>query len=131
MTCDKELCKLPESWNWTTLADVADISSGFGFPKHIQGKSNGDIPFFKVMDISKAFLNGCVYLRHANNYISLKECDDIKAKPLKEGTIVFAKIGEAIKLNRRAILAQDSLVDNNVMGLKAVSESINDLFIFY
>jgi type I restriction enzyme S subunit len=28
----------------------------------------------------------------------------------------MAKIGEAVRLNRRVILAQDSLVDNNVMG---------------
>jgi type I restriction enzyme, S subunit len=43
---------------------------------------------------------------------------------------VFAKIGEAIRLNRRAILAQDSLVDNNAMGAVA-APGLETLFLFY
>ena len=123
--------ELPKGWEWTNLANIADIFSGNGFPKKYQGKSKGQIPFFKVMDISKTVLNGNIHLKIAGNYISFDECEEIRAKPFKKGTIVFAKIGEAIKLNRRAILGQDSLVDNNVMGITASSKEINNLFIFY
>lgn len=130
MISAKELHRLPKNWEWTTLGVVTDISSGFGFPKNYQGKPDGQIPFFKVMDISRTVLKGSIHLRRANNYISFDDCKEIKARPLKEGTIVFAKIGEAIKLNRRAILAQDSLVDNNIMGLKISCGKIDNLFLF-
>jgi type I restriction enzyme, S subunit len=45
-------------------------------------------------------------------------------------TIVFAKIGEALRLNRRAMLTKPSLVDNNVAGVKAHS-LIDDHFLYY
>ncbi len=55
----------------------------------------------------------------------------MKGKPPRKETIVFAKIGEAIKLNRRAVLCQDSLVDNNVMGFRPFPEAFAELFPYY
>ena len=124
------LPELPEGWVWTRLGEVGDILAGYGFPKRLQGNTTGDLPFFKVADISSASLRGDIFLRCAMNYISTQVCNEIRATPLREGTVVFAKIGEAIKLNRRAILAQDSLVDNNVAGFLP-SGGINNLFAFY
>jgi len=124
------LPELPEGWVWTRLGEVGDILAGYGFPKRLQGNTTGDLPFFKVADISSASLRGDIFLRCAMNYISNKVCNEIRATPLREGTVVFAKIGEAIKLNRRAILAQDSLVDNNVAGFLP-SGGIKNLFAFY
>jgi len=120
-----------KGWVWTRLGEVADICSGYGFPEKYQGKLQGEIPFFKVGDISKAVMNGNIYLKKAENYISTSNCKELKAKPLKDGTIVFAKIGEAIKLNRRVILGQDSLVDNNIMGVYSIFQEQSKLFIFY
>jgi type I restriction enzyme S subunit len=121
---------LPVGWVWTNLGEVGDILAGYGFPKKLQGNTTGDLPFFKVADISSASRRGDIFLRHATNYISTKVCNEIRAIPFRKGTVVFAKIGEAIKLNRRAILAQDSLVDNNVAGFLP-SDGISALFAFY
>ncbi|HEV2862578.1 MAG TPA: restriction endonuclease subunit S [Pyrinomonadaceae bacterium] len=121
----------PEGWINVSLGDVVEIISGFGFPEKYQGKTEGDVPFFKVADISSAVKSGGSYLTSAKHYVTFDECKELKATPLKKGTIVFAKIGEAIKLNRRAILGQDSLIDNNVMGLFSFSEGLNNLFLFY
>lgn len=128
---NRQLPQLPEGWVWTNISTIGEISSGYGFPKKYQGKTKGEFPFFKVMDISKAFLAQSIYLKDADNYISVKECGEIKAQLLKAGTIVFAKIGEAIKLNRRAILYQDSLVDNNVMGIYPLTNAVDNQFVFY
>jgi type I restriction enzyme S subunit len=125
------LPELPKGWVWVKLGEIAEIVSGYGFPKKLQGKRNGEVPFFKVLDISKTVLSGGIFLRNADNYISKKECHTIRAEPLKKGTIVFAKIGEAIKLNRRAILDQESLVDNNVMGIYPYFQIVNNLFVYY
>jgi len=131
MTYTPNLYQLPKGWELTTLGTSADVLPGYGFPEKFQGHKVGDIPFYKVGDISKAFLNGSIYLTTADNYISQRECKEIKAKPLRTGTVVFAKIGEAIKLNRRAILSQDSIVDNNVVGIYTPPHFIKLLYLFY
>lgn len=123
--------ELPRNWLAVGLGEVCSIFSGYGFPKSYQGKSEGQIPFFKVGDISRAVTSGQHRLVQAQHYVSQDESIELKATPLPMGTIVFAKIGEAIKLNRRALLAQDSLVDNNVMGLHAPSSTLNQQYLYY
>jgi type I restriction enzyme S subunit len=113
------------------LGEVCNVLSGFGFPEHLQGKKSGDLPFFKVGDISEAWKRGETFLTRANNYISVEDARSIKAKPLPRNTTVFAKIGAAIALNRRAILSESSLVDNNVMGLHPCSEDLDFKYLFH
>jgi type I restriction enzyme S subunit len=91
--------------------------AGYGFPVHLQGKRAGDLPFFKVGDISEAWKRKEARLVLAQHFLTHDEAASIRAKPLPANTTVFAKIGAAIALNRRAILSAPSLVDNNVMGL--------------
>ena len=131
MMVEKQLLKLPSNWVWARIGDVGEITSGYGFPKKYQGKTFGEIPFYKVMDISKTVTSGSYLLTNANNYVSYEDCQGLKATPLRNGTIVFAKIGEAIKLNRRAILSKDSLVDNNIMGIYPIKNILNKLFLYY
>ncbi|MFZ5994293.1 MAG: restriction endonuclease subunit S [Thermodesulfobacteriota bacterium] len=113
------------------LGDVVEIVSGFGFPKGMQGKVHGELPFFKVGDISVAWNSGQKKLTQAQHYIDHPEASAIKARPFPKGTVVFAKIGEAIKLNRRAILGQLSIVDNNVMGLIPREGVVDQNYLFY
>ena len=46
-------------------------------------------------------------------------------------TTIFAKIGEAIRLNRRVMTTEPCLIDNNVAGLKRIKSETIDLFIYY
>ena len=108
---------LPPGWQRLTIGAKCNILAGFGFPERFQGKSSGDLPFYKVGDISETWKRGDTFLTRANHYVSEAEARELRAKPLPANTTVFAKIGAAIALNRRAILSKPSLVDNNVMGL--------------
>ena len=99
------------------LGDVAEVLSGVGFPKDLQGSSDGEVPVFKVGDISNAIKSGTHFLRKSPNNLSKADAHKLSKTLMPAGTIVFAKIGEGLKLNRRAVLSQPSLVDNNVMGL--------------
>ncbi|HMZ30984.1 MAG TPA: restriction endonuclease subunit S, partial [Methanoregulaceae archaeon] len=108
---------LPVGWEWKKLRDISVINSGYGFPIEFQEESHGDIPFFKVMDISKNFLKNEKYLDKSDFYISYENFKKINGSFFKKGTIVFAKIGAALLLNRRAILNCDSVVDNNIIGV--------------
>ncbi|WP_162899975.1 hypothetical protein [Halomonas sp. JS92-SW72] len=121
---------LPEGWVSCVLADVASIQSGVGFPKAFQGEVDGQYPVYKVGDISKAVLNSHGVLNKSGNYVSAEVAGKMKGKVILPGSTVFAKIGEAVRLNRRAWVASEGLVDNNVMAVKAVDERM-DLFVNY
>lgn len=121
---------LPPSWVKVTLGEVAQIRSGTGFPVYLQGRPEGDIPFAKVSDISQAVESGSKYLVSAAHFISQEEAYQLRAEPLPTNSVVFAKIGGAIELNRRVLLKRPFIVDNNVMG--AIPESgIEPLYLYY
>jgi type I restriction enzyme S subunit len=122
--------ELPVGWESVELGAIATISSGSGFPKEHQGLSSGDIGFYKVSDISRALAEGGLYLKEAKHYISDELVAQLKATIIPVGATVFAKIGEAIKLNRRALVGQRCVVDNNVMAVKADLE-ILDAYMYY
>jgi type I restriction enzyme, S subunit len=125
------MSELPESWaDGTTVEDVAEIRSGNGFPKSYQGRTEGELPFFKVGDISRNWQHGQITLTKAEHYLTRDESKEIRANTLPEGSVVFAKIGAAVALNRRAILGIEALVDNNVMGL-IPSDATTSRFLFY
>lgn len=113
------------------LGDICTFYSGTGFPNIYQGKADGKYPFYKVGDISKNVLSGNRELKLCENYIDDDTVTKIKGTLLPAQTVVFAKIGEALKLNRRAITFCDCLVDNNVMGIKSDDSIIDSLYFFY
>lgn len=108
---------IPETWFHITLGDVVRVSSGMGFPQKYQGKQEGIYPVYKVSDISNAVINhkGKAFL--AGNYVGELEAKELKGEVFSEGVTLFAKIGEAIKLNRRAFVTRTGLADNNVMAV--------------
>lgn len=121
---------MKEDWVEVELGKACYVYPGIGFPKSIQGKIKGKYPFFKVGDISKNVLAGNHKLIFCDNYIDDGDIKNIKSKILPANTVVFAKIGEALKLNRRCLTNTDSLIDNNVIGIKG-KKYIDDLFLYY
>ncbi|WP_323899450.1 restriction endonuclease subunit S [Aeromonas hydrophila] len=121
---------IPETWFHITLGDVARVSSGMGFPQKYQGKQEGIYPVYKVGDISNAVINhkGKAFL--AGNYVGELEAKELKGEVFSEGATLFAKIGEAIKLNRRAFVTRAGLADNNVMAV-IPEKLISKQFIHY
>ena len=113
------------------LGDVCTFYSGTGFPNIYQGKADGKYPFYKVGDISRNVLSGNRELKICENYIDDDTATKIKGTLLPPQTVVFAKIGEALRLNRRAITSRDCLVDNNAMGIKSDDSIIDSLYFYY
>ena len=113
------------------LNEVCRFYSGTGFPVAYQGKSDGELPFYKVGDIANNVAIGNVYLSLCNNYISRQEASEIRGSIIPKDTVVFAKIGEALKLNRRALTNCDCLIDNNAMGIAPMREFLRTGYFFY
>lgn len=112
------------------LKEVCEFYSGTGFPIKYQGDSYGDLPFYKVSDIANNEIMGNCFLDVCNNYISYDTVREIKGTVIPRNVVVFAKIGEALKLNRRCITSSDCLIDNNVMGI-GCNEKYLDIKYFY
>lgn len=122
---------LPLNWCFAKLKDICVIIPGTGFPKKLQGNLEGKYPFFKVGDISKNIQSGHRYLKLCDNFVNEEQVQETKGKLLPPNSIVFAKIGEALKLNRRGIITCPSLIDNNLVGIKSLNNIvINDLYLF-
>jgi type I restriction enzyme S subunit len=130
------LLRFPEfqfapEWKEKPLGKIANILQGYGFPEKHQGITDGAYPFYKVSDISNSFYKGENFIKQSANYIDETTLKILKAKLLPVGTTIFAKIGEAIRLNRRVITTVPCLIDNNVAGLKRIEGQSTDLFLYY
>ena len=113
------------------LGDICTIYTGTGFPNQYQGETSGDYPFYKVGDISKNVTKGNKYLQECDNYVSADIVKKIKGTIVPIDTVVFAKIGEAVKLNKRAITSKNCLVDNNAIGVCPDQKRLNLSYFFH
>ena len=118
-------------WSQGRCRDVARVLPGYGFPEKFQGNTNGQYPFYKVSDISQAVVKGERCISGANNYIGDDVLKTIRGKLVPPGTIIFAKIGEAIRSDRRVVTTKPAVIDNNTAGVKALKGKISDEFLFY
>jgi type I restriction enzyme S subunit len=69
------------------------------------------------------------YICRANNYLDCDLARLLRFTIFPKETVVFAKVGAALLLNRRRILAQDTILDNNMMGL--IANDVDNLFLYY
>lgn len=98
------------------LGDVATIRNGQTFPKSLQGRPSGDIGFFKIADLERP--GNERFLTNAENWISNADAGELKAELLPAGTIVTARVGAAIRLERRRALGIPALVDDNHLVIR-------------
>lgn len=118
------------TWKTSSIGRIAEITSGFGFPKEWQGRQVGDYPFAKVSDISRAVATENGSLTGAANWIEREDLRPLRARPVPTGSVVFAKIGEALRLNRRAITRLPVVLDNNCMALSPHADRVEPEFLF-
>ncbi|MDY6134621.1 restriction endonuclease subunit S [Campylobacter lanienae] len=117
--------QIPKHWKISKIKYCFYIISGSGFEIKSQGLESGDYPVVKASDISKAGH----YLYTSSNYINSKEQKNLGFKIIPKGSILMAKIGEAMKKNNRSIAMVDCCLDNNCQGL--VPKDIKSDFAFY
>ena len=98
------------------LGEIANLQAGVGFPVDLQGRSSGDYPVAKVGDISRVGRSGEAVISAADHYIDEGDLARLRARPIPPGSVLFAKIGEAIRQNHRVIAGCALLVDNNAMA---------------
>ena len=103
----------PRHWIRGNLNRFGTFLGGSGFPIDAQGESTGDIPFYKVSDTN--IPGNEKYLAAANNYISFDVAKSLGARIAPSGGIMFPKVGAALLGNKRRILFERAITDNNTM----------------
>lgn len=117
-------------WEKKKIGDIAIVLQGYGFPEKYQGQKYGDLPFCKVGDISSAVDRGEMVINKADNFVYYSLLPVLHAQPIPVGSTIFAKIGEAIRSNKRIRTGVPCLIDNNAAAVKSKGE-ISDTFLFY
>ncbi|GBR26928.1 restriction endonuclease subunit S [Gluconobacter japonicus] len=116
-------------WSSERLGDVVRFKAGTGFPRDMQGKRFGDLPFAKVSDMNSP--GNELTLSFAENYISRDEAKSLKAFIHQPGSIAFAKIGIALTTNRRRQITCPLVLDNNMMSAEPLTGKIYQKFAYY
>ncbi|MGN2390685.1 restriction endonuclease subunit S [Pelomicrobium sp. G1] len=108
------LGEIPVHWTATALKRIGELQAGAGFPDDEQGVLDEEVPFFKVGDMGMPG-NEREMLVHQHS-VSRATARRLGAFVFPPRTIVFAKVGAALLLNRRRLLVRPSCIDNNMMG---------------
>ena len=101
--------------------------AGSGFPSRYQGIKNAELPFCKVSDFSTDGNQNIV--SKAQNYITRETAQILASQIIPPDSIVFAKIGAAINLERKRLTGKPICIDNNMMAF--VPENIQPQFACY
>jgi type I restriction enzyme S subunit len=114
-----EVGVIPEDWDVTPLGFQVQITSGES-PSLIKFTTSGK-PYFKVEQLGNCekYLGGESTPYHFR-----------VGKTVRGNSVIFAKRGAAISLNRVRILSEDSFMDTNLMALTCLGD-LDPEFLYY
>ncbi|RDF04000.1 restriction endonuclease subunit S [Haemophilus parahaemolyticus] len=102
------------TWEQRKLGELGYCQSGIGFPELEQGGKTG-IPFYKVSDMN--LLGNEIFMENSNNYVSINQITNKKWKTITSTpAVIFAKVGAALMLDRKRLVLNEFLIDNNTMA---------------
>lgn len=108
----KDSVTVPSGWEFRRLKYVGTVVSGTGFPHEYQGAENEELPFLKVSDMSAS--GSEKWVSRATNSVSRLTAQELGATVVPKNSVVYAKIGAALLLNKRRLLTNPSCIDNNM-----------------
>ncbi|MCR8643547.1 restriction endonuclease subunit S [Paenibacillus sp. N1-5-1-14] len=124
-----ETDSIPDHWRMAAWGEVGTFHHGSAFPHAYQNNSQEAISFYKVGSLREVGSDG--HLPRAKDTISEESRIGLRAALVPANAIVFAKIGEAIKLNRRALLQHPACIDNNLIAFSCQSTIVHHRYVYY
>ncbi len=129
LTGKRRLPGFSGEWETRFAWELGEFRSGSGFPLEHQGSAVGEFAFFKVSDMN-TIENG-TGLVVANHYVSDATRRLLHAFAFPPGTIMFAKVGAAVFLERKMVSRVVSCVDNNMAGFIPNSSNTEPLYMYH
>ena len=123
------LDKVPEHWKVRRLKEVGVLKGGAGFPPDMQDVADEELPFYKVGDL-KASTDGRL-MAAPEHTVSKEIALKLRAAIIPIGSILYAKIGAALSLNRRRVTFCNCCIDNNMTAYTPQKKFIQTNWAFY
>ncbi|MCQ9122346.1 hypothetical protein BKG95_07090 [Rodentibacter pneumotropicus] len=123
------LGKIPEHWEVKRLKFVGELQGGIGFPHDYQNIQDLEFGFYKVGDLGLSENNRD--MPKAQHTVSIEIADKLGAKIIPENSILYAKVGAALLLNRRRITGEKCCIDNNMTAFIPDVKQILPIWAFY
>lgn len=123
------LGQVPQTWEVERLKDHGRLIGGAGFPIDEQGLTDEELPFYKVGDLKEA-VDGR-NMASAPNTISRETADKLRATVIPPNSVVYAKIGAALLLNRRRVTSVPCCIDNNMTAYIPDPERLEIRWVHY
>ena len=123
------LDEIPVHWRVGRIKDFGSLLGGVGFPHKFQGVEGEILPFYKVGDLASSIDDR--YMVSSPNTISSETAATLRAHVIPEESIVYAKIGAALLLNKRRITTAPCVIDNNMTAYIPKSDDLTSGWAFY
>lgn len=118
--------QIPNNWKWTTLKNIATVTTGNPAPQGKEFFEDGIFSFVRVKDMGN--LDGEIYIYNTRDKINQKAIKKMKLFP--KGSVLFTKSGMSLLLNQRAILPHDMYVVSHI-GIATPKENVLSEFLYY
>ena len=117
-----------DDWVECKFKDLGTVKSGVRFSNKYQGHVDLKYNVYKVSDMN---LKGNEKIMNkSNNTVDEEILSEMGAKLIDVPSIIFAKVGEAIFLNRKRIAKPNFLIDNNMMAFSP-NNAVKLEFMYY
>ena len=126
---DPRLGLIPEKWEAIPLRYLGRLNGGAGFPDDEQLGRGGDIDFYKVKDLGAASPDG--QMSGSDNSVNEEKARRLGAYIFKPDSILFAKVGAALLMNRFRLSKSRFCADNNVMGFEPMQAKIAASYCYF
>ncbi len=119
---------IPEHWKVRRLKDHGTLSGGAGFPHEEQGQEGEDLFFYKVGDL-RASSDGRI-MGPSPHSVSRSTAKKLGASIIPPKSVIYAKIGAALLLNRRRITAAPCCIDNNMTAYTSDERTVSSAWAY-
>jgi type I restriction enzyme S subunit len=118
--------QVPKHWDVVQIRRVGTVDQGFAFSHAYQGNSSGEVAWFKVNDMNRP--GNEIEMNSSTNYVSYQLTKELKVNLFPKGTVIFPRVGAALLTNKRRLLSDDAVVDDNLFGV--IPRRINPHYLY-
>lgn len=119
-----EVGVIPEDWNFLTIGEFCDVTSGGTPNRENKEYWDGDIPW-----ITTALINGGE-ITHADQFITEKALVGSATKWIKKGALLIAMYGQGKTRGKISILGIDATI-NQACAAIAIKNSVSQKFLLH
>lgn len=106
--------EIPAHWDTIALRRVGHVDQGNSFPHALQRGNSGGIPWYKIKDMTSP--GNEVIMNRADNYVDEQIAASARITVFPASSIIFPRVGAALLTNKRRILSQPAIIDDNTYG---------------